>query len=79
MNNIITISGDPGSGKSTVRNALKKYYEGQGKKVILYSVGDIFRDLAEKHGMTVTEFNQFLEKNNCNVDENIESTVKKYG
>ena len=27
MNNIITLSGNPGSGKSTLRNALKKMYE----------------------------------------------------
>ena len=27
MNNIITISGDPGSGKSTVRNALKENFK----------------------------------------------------
>lgn len=45
MKNVITISGDPGSGKSTVRNALKQKFEEQGKTVIVYSVGDIFRHL----------------------------------
>lgn len=54
MNNIITLSGNPGSGKSTLRNALKKMYEGKGKNVIIYSVGDIFRQLAEEKSMTVT-------------------------
>lgn len=79
MKNVITISGDPGSGKSTVRNALKQKFEEQGKTVIVYSVGDIFRHLAEEKGMSIQEFNEFLQKNNCDIDKNIENTVKKFG
>ena len=79
MNNIITLSGDPGSGKSTVRNALQTYFEKEGKKVIIYYVGDIFRQLADEKGMTVTEFNKFLQKNNCDVDKTLDDTVKKMG
>lgn len=79
MNNIITISGDPASGKSTVREALKRYFEEQGKEVIVYSTGDIFRKLAREKGMSVTEFNQFLQKNSCNVDNSIDNSVVNLG
>ena len=79
MNNIITISGDPVSGKSSIRKALKMYFEEQGKKVILYSTGDIFRSLAREKGMTVTEFNEFLQKNNTDVDASIDNAVKEFG
>lgn len=79
MNNIITLSGNPGSGKSTVRNNLKKRFEKQGKQVIIYSVGDMFRQLAEEKGLSVTEFNQFLEKNKTNVDEVLDATVANFG
>ena len=79
MNNIITISGDPGSGKSTVRNALKEYFEKEGKKVVIYSTGDIFRGLAEDRNMTVTEFNEFLQEHECNIDDSIDSAVIKLG
>lgn len=79
MNNIITLSGNPGSGKSTLRNALKKMYEDKGKNVIIYSVGDIFRQLAEEKSMTVTEFNEMLEKSNTDVDKTLDEAVRKYG
>lgn len=62
MKNVITISGDPGSGKSTVRNALKEEFEKQGKMVVICSVGDIFRHLAEEKGMSIEEFNRYLQK-----------------
>lgn len=79
MNNIITLSGDPGSGKSTVREALRKTFEENGKNVKIYCVGDIFRDLAEEKGMTVTEFNQMLEKENTDVDKVLDEKVTKFG
>lgn len=79
MKNIITLSGDPGSGKSTVREALKNMFEQQGKIVKIYCVGDIFRQLAEERGMNVTEFNEMLEKNNTNIDEQLDSAVAKFG
>lgn len=46
MNNIITISGEPVSGKGTVVNLLKEYYENQGIKVHIVSVGHMFRDIS---------------------------------
>lgn len=79
MKNVITISGDPGSGKSTVRNALKEEFEKQGKTVVICSVGDIFRHLAEEKGMSIEEFNRYLQERDCDIDKNIENTIKKFG
>ena len=54
----ITISGTPGSGKSTVAMLLEKKL---GIKYI-YS-GMIFRELAEKYNMTLKEFGKYCEEN----------------
>lgn len=54
----ITISGTPGSGKSTVAKILEKKL---GIKYI-YS-GMIFRQLAEEHNMELEEFGKYCEKN----------------
>ena len=67
------------SGKSTVRNALKEEFEKQGKTVVICSVGDIFRHLAEEKGMSIEEFNRYLQKSDCDIDKNIENTIKKFG
>ena len=55
---VITISGTPGSGKSTVAELLE---EKTGIKYI-YS-GEIFRYLAEEHNMTLEEFGKYAEAN----------------
>ena len=47
-NKIITISGEPASGKSTVVKHLKSEYEKMGFNVHIISVGHTFRDLAKK-------------------------------
>ena len=54
---IITISGKPGSGKSTIADIL-------AKKFILkrFSVGDFRRELAKQKGMTINELNELGEK-----------------
>ncbi len=49
---IISITGLPGAGKTTVRNALA---DALGLK--RYSMGDVFGQLALKYGMTIGEFN----------------------
>jgi predicted cytidylate kinase len=54
----ITISGTPGSGKSTVAKILEKKL---GVKYI-YS-GLIFRQLAEEHNMELDKFGKFCERN----------------
>jgi predicted cytidylate kinase len=55
---VITISGTPGSGKSTVANILENRL---GIKYI-YS-GMIFRQLADEHKMSLEEFGSYCEKN----------------
>ena len=54
----ITIAGELGSGKSTVANHLINNINYR-----IESAGLIFRRLAEQHGMTAKEFNQFIESN----------------
>lgn len=54
----ITISGTPGSGKSTVAEILR---DKLGLKYI-YS-GMIFREMAKKHNMPLEEFGKYCEKN----------------
>ncbi len=54
----ITISGTPGSGKSTVAQILEKKL---GLKYF-YS-GEIFRKLASKHNMSLEEFGRYCESN----------------
>lgn len=73
-NRIITMSGDPGSGKSTIIGQLKKDYEEKGYKVHIISVGAVFRELAKERGMTVGEFNELASKQE-NIDRLIDSKV----
>ena len=51
-NKIITISGEPASGKSTVVKEIKSKYEKQGFNVYIISVGDVFR-LTKKKDQTM--------------------------
>jgi len=55
---IITISGTPGSGKTTVTNILAKKLNIKP----IYS-GEIFRKTAKKYNMTLEEFGKFCEQN----------------
>ena len=57
MNKIITISGEPASGKSTVIKDLKRKYEEQGIKVTVLSLGQIIRAIAQKENLSIAEFN----------------------
>ena len=63
---VITISGLPGSGTTTVSKLLE---EKTGLKYI-YS-GDIFRQMAKKYGMSLEEFVLYCE-NNKKVDEELD-------
>ena len=54
---IITISGKPGSGKSTIANLLAKEL-----KMKRYSVGDFRREMAKKMGLTIHQLNELGEK-----------------
>ena len=64
---IITISGTPGSGKTTVAELLK---EKTGIKYI-YS-GMIFRELAEKYKMSLEEFGKYCEENS-DIDKELDN------
>ena len=78
MNKIITISGEPASGKSTVIKDLKRKYEEQGIKVTVLSVGNMFREIAKKEGLSIEEFNEQL-KHRSDIDLKIDNMTKKYG
>ena len=51
--NIITLAGDLGSGKSSVRDILKQKYNYD-----TYSTGDIQWQLAQSLGLSILEFNK---------------------
>lgn len=63
---IITISGTPGSGKSTIGSLLKKKLNMK----YVYS-GQIFRETAKKYNMTLAEFGKFCE-NNEKIDKELD-------
>ena len=55
---IITIGGLAGTGTSTAAKKLSEYLD-----IPYISAGDVFRQLAKEHNMTVLEFNEFAEGN----------------
>ena len=55
---IITVSGTPGSGKSTIAKALAKNF-----RLKYFSSGDLMRNLAEKKGISLAELNKLAEDN----------------
>ncbi|GHT24006.1 hypothetical protein FACS189430_08210 [Bacteroidia bacterium] len=70
MNTIISITGDLGSGKSTVSDILCK----ELKYDYIYT-GAIQRKIAEKYGMTTTELNKYAETH-PEIDEEIDFTFR---
>ncbi|WP_292351086.1 AAA family ATPase, partial [Methanomethylovorans sp. PtaU1.Bin093] len=54
---LITISGLPGSGTTTVSNLLSRHYEME-----MISAGEVFRTLAKERGVTLAEFGELAEK-----------------
>lgn len=73
-NMIITISGSPGSGKSTVGKKLTKKLGYQR-----HYVGGIRRGLAKAKGMTLAEFNKWSETHPKEGDIIIDQKVKRLG
>lgn len=70
--NIITIAGDLASGKGTVAKILAKELGFE-----IYSNGHYFRELAKQNGMSVTEFNEYVESH-PEIDQKIEKSAKEY-
>jgi len=64
---LITISGLPGSGTTTVSNLLGRHYEME-----MISAGKVFRTLAKERGVTLAEFGELAEK-----DESIDVQIDK--
>ena len=82
-NFIITLSGEPASGKSTTYAKLKEHFEAEGYNVIKYSTGKIFRDFAQKWidknpGKKLADFNTYVESH-PEVDTLIDDELKNIG
>ncbi|MGC8584807.1 MAG: (d)CMP kinase [Thermoplasmata archaeon] len=72
---IITISGPPGSGKTTVSKELSKNLNFR-----YISGGEIFRSMAREKGMTIEEFSRYAEKDreiDRKIDDFLLDTIKK--
>ncbi len=69
----ISITGDLGSGKSTVCSLLKEHY---GLNV--YSIGQIQRSLAIKYSMDILTFNKYMESH-PEIDEEIDTELTLIG
>ena len=69
----ITISGSPGSGKSTVRNLLA-----QKLNLKRYSTGDFMRQLATEKGLNLEEFSKIAQKD-PSIDKQLDDRQVKLG
>ncbi len=69
---IITLTGDPASGKGTVTEILQNEL-----KYSVYRNGQYFRELAAKNNMSVTEFNIYV-KEHPEIDRDIERSAEIY-
>lgn len=74
---IITLSGEPGAGKTTVLNHLKNFYEKKGFTVETHLVGQIFRQIADSLGIPVAELNK---NSACHpeIDKMLDDELKEY-
>ena len=70
---IITISGSPGSGKSTVRDLLA-----QKLNLKRYSTGDFMRQLATKSGVSLEEFGKMAQQDSS-IDKQLDDRQVKLG
>lgn len=75
---IVAISGDPVAGKSSTIKALMKQYQemgfsedsSNGKVMVRFAAGQLFRDMSEKAGLTVSELTE-LAKHPTNTIETL--------
>ncbi len=70
---IITITGQTGSGVSTITNLLSKSLEYRK-----FSAGSFFRSLAQKYNMTINELNE-LAQNNKFIDKELDTLTRRIG
>ena len=70
---IITISGMPGSGKSTIGKKLVEKY-----KLEYFNMGRMQRDIAKKRGLTPLQLNK-LEETDPSIDKEVDDYQKKLG
>lgn len=73
MKDKISLAGDLGSGKSTVSDILISRLGAE-----YYSTGAIVRSIAEKHGMSVTELNIYMETH-PEIDHEIDDGLRALG
>lgn len=76
MTDVITISGQPGSGTTTVAEALVDQYD-----AAYVNGGTIFRALADEHGMGLDEFSKHVNENPAidrEIDEQLRQTVEMF-
>ena len=68
---LLTVSGPPGSGKSTTAALLAAHFDLEH-----VSGGDIFRDLADERGYTPLEFNKLAEENET-IDRDLDARLRQ--
>lgn len=73
MKEKISLAGDLGSGKSTVSDILIRRLGAE-----YYSTGAIVRSIAERHGMSVTELNIYMETH-PEIDHEIDDGLRRLG
>lgn len=71
MTQIITISGQPGSGTTTVATELTEQFN-----ATYVNAGAIFRALADEHGMTLDEFSKYVNEN-PDIDREIDYQLRR--
>lgn len=69
---IITISGLPGSGKSSTAKGIA-----QRLSYKHFSSGDLFRQIGQRHGLSVEETNKSAEQNFKSVDEEVDEALRQ--
>ncbi|MFB6155067.1 MAG: (d)CMP kinase [Haloferacaceae archaeon] len=69
---LLTVSGPPGSGKSTVASGLAEML---GYRHV--SGGDIFRGLADERGLSLSEFNELAEEDDS-IDRELDRRLREY-
>lgn len=73
---LITVSGLPGSGTTTVSNLLSDHY-----KIKVISAGEVFRTLAQEKGMSLIDFSKLAEQDtsiDLQIDEKQREIAQTY-